>query len=109
MPRQGRTRRAAARQTQLGQKKKRAGKSPAEAPPAVPFTPQEKSRDTSVSLDVTPLSPTPAQPVIATRSAPTRTETRPAVYRYVGPEIKRIAIVTAGMLAVLIVLTVLLR
>ena len=109
MPRQGKARRAAVRQTQLGQKKKRTSKSPAEAQSAfLPPTPQRVS-DTSVSTDETPTTPVTPQPVTAQRSTPYRTEQRAAVYRYIGPEIKRIAVLTAGMLAILIVLTVVLR
>ena len=108
MPRQGKARRAAVRQTQLGQKKKRVGRSPADAPPVIIPTPQ-RGGDTSVSTDETPTPPVATQPVKAQRAAPFRTEQRAAVYRYVGPEIKRIAVVTAGILAVLIVLTFVLR
>ena len=109
MPRQGKARRAAVRQTQLGQKKKRTSRSPAETPSAfLPPTPQRTS-DTSVSPDETPTTPVTPQPVAAQRATPFRTEQRAAVYKYVGPEIKRIAVVTAGLLAVLIVLTVVLR
>lgn len=138
MPQRGRSRRVAARQAQLGQRKKRQtrgspGMSPATHAPqvgdaeALP-SPEDgadhlgEKRPDAVSVvrrpgSSSPLGTGPAaaqRPSVGagprTRPSPGRqAQPRPTVYDYVKPEIKRIAILSAGIVAILIVLTFVLK
>ena len=111
MPRQGRARRVAARQTQLGQRKKRHSREPSDAPSDAPSIfpssepPESKHAATSLDESSSPEAPAP-QRIADRRPAPSRhAEQRPTVYNYVEAELKRIAIVIGGVLAILITLT----
>ena len=112
MPQRGRSKRAAARQTQLGQKKKRQSRGPAAV------TQTARSQDAAVVTDAgvarapehrpEPLRPE-AAPVAAVAPPSRPAEPRPAIYGYVKSEVQRIGILAAGALAVLIALTFVLR
>ena len=115
MPQRGRSKRAAARQTQLGQRKKRQSRGPAavtrtaRAPDAAVVTDAEVARAPEHQPE--PLRPEAARvaptPVAAPPARPA--EPRPAIYGYVKSEVQRIGILAAGALAVLIALTFVLR
>ena len=102
-----RSRLAASRQTQLGQKKKRHGKGPAgaatqESPP----TTGGEAGDTGAEAQMLSQTPTLApasQPYIQ------RPAERASVYNHVGAEAKRILALSGGVLALLIVLSFILR
>ena len=110
MPQRSRSRRAAARQTQMGQRKKRTTRGPSGIPDAAPAAPAVTSGDGGGQVDERHPEMSTTQAVAAQRRVSTRQpEPRPSVYNYVRPEIIRIAILSAIMLAVLIVLTFVLR
>ena len=109
MPQRGKSRRAAARQTQLGQRKKRQTRSPSEIPDT-PRPPQVRQAvDGSGALSTPPDAgrpqPTaPARPFQGRQAEPRRT-----VYQYIGPEIKRILSLSAVILGIIVVLSFVLR
>ena len=115
MPQQGKSRRAAARQTQLGQRKKRHPRVPSAAPPPTTDAPQSREAEDLRTLgdEAGPLSerrPDASRPVAAQRPSPSiQAEPRPRVYHYIKSEIKRIFALSAGILAILIALTFVLR
>ena len=110
MPQRGRSRRVAARQSQLKQRKKR----PVKGPSGVPVTTAapgegELEAEGAVQGESPSVSPV-AQPVAPRRPAPFRqSETRATVYQYVKPEIRRIAILASGILVILVALSFVLR
>ncbi len=112
MPQRGRSKRAAARQTQLGQRKKRQSRGPAavtqtaRAPDAAVVTDAEVAR--APERQPEPVRPE-AAPVAAAAPPSRPAEPRPAIYGYVKSEVQRIGILATGALAVLIVLTFVLR
>ncbi len=105
MPQRGRTRRAAARQTQLGQKKKRHIKVSVGDAAAVGVRPADETAAVATSSDVpaaqvpTPTLPAPSRPA----------EARPLAYSFVVPELKRILGVSVSAFTILIILSVVLR
>ena len=108
MPQRGKTRRTAARQTQLGQNKRRQTKGPSGIPTGseLPAAPARSDTHAEHEGPEAPIKPTPSiQPQVSTRVA----DARPAVYAYVAPELKRILAFSAGTMAILAVLTVFLR
>ena len=114
MPQRSRSRRAAARQTQLGQRKKRQNR----GPHGIPETIEAPQAPGDVETDDGPPSvtgsrqqtPNPHPAAIAQRISFSRqTESRPRVYTYISSEMKRIAALAAGVLVILIVLTFVLR
>ena len=109
MPQRGRSKKAAARQTQLGQRKKRQARAPQpEFPLDTPQLAPAPVADLGGEVSSTP-EPARPSPVIP-RSAPARGQvSRASVYNYIGPEVKRIGILSTVILTVLIVLTVVLR
>ncbi len=108
MPQRGKSRRTAARQTQLGQRKRRQTRGPSGTPTA----PEPKPATESVAVSaegVTPDTlPTP-QPSLQRQSSPRAAEARPAVYAYVAPELRRILTFSGATLAILVALTFVLR
>ena len=105
MPQRGRSRRAAARQTQLGQRKKRHTRVSVGEAAAVGVRPADGGAAVAARPDVPA-----AQVPTATRPAPSRPqEPRPVAYAYVVPELKRILVIASGAFAILIVLSVVLR
>ena len=110
MPQRGSSKRVAARQAQLAQRKKRQSPGPSGIPPTTEALDVRKAGDGGESQGRT--SPDSASPQSVEGQRPTpvrRAEPRPAVYSYVKSEIKRIAGLSAGILAILIVLTFVLR
>ena len=110
MPQRGRSRRAAARQTQLGQRKKKQPRSASENAAAPPPTQVRETGDGSVAVPAAPveaarLQPTPAPRPLHGRQA----EARRTVYQYAGPEIKRILSLSTVILVIIIVLSFVLR
>ena len=117
MPQRGRSKRAAARQTQLGQRKKRQARGPvavtqtARAPDAAVVTDAE----VALAPEQQPEPRHPEATPVAVAAAPSRpahsrpSEPRPAIYGYVKSEVQRIGILATGALAVLIALTFVLR
>ena len=112
MPQRGRSKRAAARQTQLGQRKKRQPRGPAavtrtaRSPDAALVTGAEVAHAPGYRPEPRRLDPAPAAEI----KPPSRpAEPRPAIYGYVKSEVQRIGILAAGALAVLIALTFVLR
>ena len=109
MPQRGKSRRAAARQTQLGQRKKRQNRGPHGIPDAIESPQASETVETGngpPSLTESHQQVTVPQPVGAQRSSFNRqTEPRPRVYAYVKSEMKRIAALAGGVLVILIVLT----
>ena len=107
MPQRGRSKRVAARQAELGQRKKRQQRVQGEAPLDISSPPVTEApvgdQGTTTALEPPRTAPTP-RPFLGRQPAPT-----PAVYSYIGPELKRIGILATAILAALIVLTILLR
>ena len=97
----GRGHRIAARQAQLGQRRRRQGRAAPTLPPSPP----------PASVEEEELAPQPA-PVVApasARPAPrARPEYRPGVLNFIGPELKRIATLGSVLIVVLVVLGVVL-
>ena len=109
MPQRGRAKKAAARQTQLGQRKKRHAKGPSDALSATASPPVARPEDGAAALPARSDAPT-HQPGAAQRAPSGRhTDVRPTANSYVGPEIKRIMVLSSAILAVLVVLTFIMR
>ena len=111
MPQRGRSKRAAARQAQLGQRKKKHTRTPSEAlaPGSAPDV-KEPENGAEPLVEKRPEAPRAPAAVTPRPPLPTRqAQPRPAVYSYAGPELKRIMVVSAGALAILIGLTFVLR
>ena len=111
MPQQSRSKRVAARQAKLGQRRKRLQRGPSGFPVA-------PVQDANVGVtDGSSVSPAGVEPVTqrpvsfaAQRPPSTRhAEPRPNVYNYAGAELRRIMGLSVGVLAILIVLTFVLR
>jgi hypothetical protein len=104
MPRKGR--RVAAKQAQLGQKRKRG-----RGPSGIPVTPPQNTDGQAVEVtrpEATTIAearpiPTSAPSVAQTRRVETRN--RPLVYSFVGPEIRRITLLSGVILAILVALS----
>lgn len=108
MPQRGRSRRTAARQTQLGQHKRRQTRGPSGIPAASEPKPATESVPVAaegVSADL----PSIPQPASQRQSSPRAAEARPAVYAYVAPELRRILTFSGATLAILVGLTFVLR
>ena len=108
MPQRGRSRRTAARQTQLGQRKRRQTRGPSGTPAA----PEPKPADepaAAVVESVGPVGTSSTQPSPQRQSSPRTAEARPAVYAYVAPELRRILTFSGATLAILVALTFVLR
>ena len=112
MPQRNRSKRAAARQTQLGQRKKRQsrGSSAAARRPhqtdAAPATGANAVSEPERRPEPAAQRAAPATPA-APPSRPA--EPRPAIYGYVKSEVKRIGVLAAGVLVILIALSFVLR
>ncbi len=108
MPQRGKSRRAAARQTQLGQKKKRSVKGPSDILPLreTATTTTGESADTAEEVRTLPQTPALAP---APRPPARRATERATVYNYIGPEMKRILILSGGVVALLIAFSFFLR
>ena len=110
MPQRGKSRRAAARQTQLGQKKRRHARGPSEVPATVEPSLVSRTEEPRVSPPQTRINTPAPETVVAPRPQIGRPpEQRPAAYAYVRSEIKRIAGLSAGAIAILIALSFVLR
>lgn len=110
MPQRGRSRRAAARQTQMSQRKKRHDKGPTGIPTPVTGPQVAAQEDGSEPHSERHLDTASSQPAAAHRPSLTRhAERRPTVYNYIGSELKRIIGISAGMVAILIAITFVLR
>ena len=108
MPQRGKSRRTAARQTQLGQRKRRQTRGPSGTPAGSEPRPAIESVSAAaegVSADVTSIP----QPSSQRQSSPRAAEARPAVYAYVAPELRRILTFSGATLAILVALTFVLR
>jgi hypothetical protein len=108
MPQRGRSKRAAARQTQLGQRKKRQsrGSSAAHSLDAAPVTDAEVAPAAEYKAEPRALGTAP--PAAAT--PPSRpAEPKPAIHGYVKSEVQRIGVLAAGVLIILIALSFVLR
>ena len=121
----GKARRVASRQAQLGRKKKRQQKPDNNARPPEPVATELDGQQAESAIPQVPAPPTPTpksapaparpSPVAAratqTASTPTPARTRgerPASYNYVGREMRRILVLTAAVLAIIIVLGIIL-
>ena len=110
MPQRGRSRRMAARQAQLGQRKKRHTPGASGIPSTTDALPVTRAGDGAEPLGAKAADASRPQPIAGQRPSPGRqAEPRPAVYAYVKSELKRIAGLSAGILAILIILTFVLR
>ena len=108
MPQRGKSRRTAARQTQLGQHKRRQTRGPS----GTPVAPEPRPAAESVSPiieGVDPAAPSTNQPSVQRQNTPRGAEARPAVYAYVAPELRRILTFSGATLAILVALTFVLR
>ncbi len=109
MPQRGKSRKTAARQTQLGQRKKRQARGPSGIPITPPTTEAVEPGDgNSEAVEGRP-APTRAATAVAPRPAVARPDPRPRVYQYVGAEVKRILALGSVALAILIVLAFVIR
>ena len=109
MPQRGRSRRASARQTQLGQRKKKQPKSSSEIP-APPRPPQVRQAGDGSGAISTPPDATRPQPAAPARAFQARqAEPRRTVYQYIVPEIKRILSLSAVIMGIIVVLSFVLR
>ncbi|MBM3924879.1 MAG: hypothetical protein FJ320_02675 [SAR202 cluster bacterium] len=105
MPSRGR--RVAARQAQLSRRKRRD-----HGPASIPA---DQPRSASATLDT--LAPSPIAPTVGAvraesrtpQAPPRRTEQRHMVYHYVGPEMRRIIILTGVIVAVLVIASFLIK
>ena len=105
MPQRGRSRQAAARQTQLGQKKKRHARVSVGESVAAGVGPP----DGEATATTRPEAPA-AQIHGVARPATTRPpEPRPLAYSYLVPELKRILGIAGSAFAILVILTFVLR
>lgn len=93
MPNRGR--RIAARQAQLGQKRKRG-----RGPSGIPSTADTEMGEHGLGHS-TPETATLAEQTTTTR----RTSTQPAAYRYVGSELRRVLLVSCVIIIVLVALS----
>ena len=94
MPNRGR--RVAARQAQIGLKRKKS-----RGPSGIPTEPRP-----NVTNQAPPNTNALGTPVTAPRPTPIRrTDPRPAVYSYIGPEIRRILLLGGIIIAILVALT----
>jgi hypothetical protein len=127
MPRQGKSRRVAARQAELGQRKRRQTRGPSGVPQSAPDPRPTGTQDNGegsgpLTEAVRPeaAAPSPSSRTQATRTqaaatqprpafSSRRTDPRPAAYLYVASELRRVGILAAGILAILIILTLVLR
>ena len=110
MPQSGKSRRAAARQSQLGQKKKRQSRGPSGVPATVEPSLVSRTGEPPVSLPQTRVNTPVTETAVAPRPQIGRhPEQRPAVYAYVRSEIKRIVGLSAGAIAILIALSFVLK
>ncbi|MCZ6535376.1 MAG: hypothetical protein V3U95_06310 [Dehalococcoidia bacterium] len=105
MPRKGR--RVAAKQAQLGQKRKR-GRGPSGIPVVMP--PQNRdgqaatvTRPEAATIAEARPIPTSAPSIAQTRRVETRN--RPLVYSFVGAEIRRIMLLSSVIIAILVTLS----
>ena len=107
MPQRGRSKRVAARQAQLGQRKKRGSRVQTEVPLDISSPPVTEipvgDQGTTTALEPPRPTATP-RPFLSRQPAST-----PTVYSYIGPEIKRIATLASVIVAALTVLTIVLR
>ncbi len=108
MPQRGKSRRTAARQTQLGQRKRRHTRGPS-GTPAAPEPGEAGESATPTLHSENTAAPAVAQPQVQQPIASRVTEARPAVYAYVAPEMKRILAFSGVTMAILVVLTFFLR
>ena len=116
----GKSRRVASRQAQLSRRRKRAQKEPGStlAPAAVPVEVDGKHAEAAPAVVPEPPRPAPAPSrpsPVASRGAAATTRTtsrlrgeRPPSYNYVGAEMRRILLLGASVLAVIIALGVVL-
>ena len=93
MPTRGR--RIAARQAQLGQKRKKG-----RGPSGMPSMPDPEMEEHGLPSSIPETATFAGQP-----ATPRRTETRPAAYRYVGSELRRVLLVTCVIIIVLVALS----
>jgi hypothetical protein len=122
MPRQGKSRRVAARQAELGQRKRRQTRGPSGVPQSAPDPRPTGTQDNgegsgplteAVRPEAAAPSPRTQTQAVATQQRPVfssrRNDPRPAAYLYVASELRRVGILAAGILAILIILTLVLR
>ena len=112
MPQRGRSKRAAARQTQLGQRKKRQSRGSS----AVTRTAHSLDAAPVTDAEVAPAAEYKAEPRAlgtappAAATPPSRpAEPKPAIHGYVKSEVQRIGVLAAGVLIILIALSFVLR
>ena len=112
------SRRVAARQTQMTSKRKRKGQSQAPPTPQAPVAAPDTAASASVGQPTAAQqAPTPATGA-ATRprggfrsrgQARAAADATPLTFSYIGPEMRRIGVVTGLMVVILVVLTFILR
>ena len=105
------SRRVAARQAELSQRKRRAPKHPSHPEPLAAPTPREEGVATleTPSAAVPSTAPAPTVPRRTPQQHPSPTVSARSVSPYTWPEIKRIGLLTGLILTILAVLTVFLR
>ena len=101
-----RSRRAAARQAQLGQRKKRPAKGPSGIPATVDRPLGDEAPEQTAPVAGRPaVAPSPSVAAPQRQYASRLAEPVPVVYGYVRSEVRRIAALAAGVIAILIVLS----
>ena len=112
MPQRGKSKRVAARQAQLGQRKKRQPRGSSLVTQTAPSSDAAAVTDAEVA-PTAEYQPEPAvqeAAPVARMTPPSRPpEPKPAIYGYVKSEVQRIGILATGVLVILIVLTFVLR
>jgi hypothetical protein len=109
MPQRGKSRKTAARQTQLGQRKKRQTRGPSGIPVTQPGTEAVEPEDGGGEGFEARPAPARAATAVAQRPTVARPEPRARVYQYVGAEVKRILALGSVTLAILIILAFVIR
>ena len=108
------SRRVAAKQAELGQRKRRAAKHPSGVEAQVPIAQvgaatRVEGHTTAIPTEAPALTPAPDIPRAVPRERPTPTATPHTLNPYIWPEMKRIGVISGLVLTILAVLTVLLR
>ena len=110
MPQRGGSKRTAARQTQLGQRKKRQTRGPSGIPAPSDEQQATEVHDGAARPGDAPEASSRSTTAVAQRPSHSRAgESRSRVYLYIGSEVRRIAGVSAAAFAILIVLAIFLR
>ena len=110
MPRQGKSRRAAARQGQLGQRKRRQERGPSGFPMTEVAPPSRAGEDgPGIPIAGDAPQPTPQLAAAPRGSASRQATARLTVYNYVGAEVKRILAMAVVAIVVLVAVSFVLK